>query len=74
MGVHGKSRFEVWGKEEGLGDVKGRKGGKEKSGKKKKWGGEGGEVGRWGCGNLGRWEVGSEEVEVGSGKWEGGLY
>ncbi len=45
MGVHGKSRFEVWGKEEGLGDVKGRKGGKEKSGK----------VGRWGGGKEERW-------------------
>jgi len=45
MGVHGKSRFEVWGKEEGLGDVKGRKGGKEKSG----------EVGRWGGGKEERW-------------------
>ncbi len=43
MGVHGKSRFDVWGKEEGLRDVKGRKGGK------------GGKVGRWEGGKVGRW-------------------
>lgn len=57
MGVHGKSRFEVWGKEEGLGDVKGRKGGKEKSGK----------VGRWGGGKVGRGEGKVRNLRVRNG-------